>query len=199
MLSRELSHRIKNIFAVVSGLVALTGRKAAALRPAMAELMERIDALRRAHEFARSHSPDSQPEFREGTLHGLIGEVLRPCQLAALERIAITGDNVPIDDREATPIALVMHEFATNATKCGALSSEHGHVAIRTARAGEQLSIEWVEEGGPAVAGELEARGFGTELAELSIERQLGGTVRKEWRPEGLRIQLEVRADRLSR
>lgn len=199
LLSRELSHRIKNIFAVVSGLVALTSRKAAALRPAMSELMERIGALGRAHEFARPHSPYSQPEFGQGTLHGLIGEVLRPYQLAALERIAITGDDVPIDDRGATPIALVVHEFATNAAKYGALSSEHGRVAIRTLRAGEQLSIEWVEEGGPLVAGAPEGRGFGTELAELSIERQLGGTIRKDWRPEGLRIQLEVRADRLSR
>lgn len=199
LLSRELSHRIKNIFAVISGLVSLTGRKAATLRPAMSELMERIGALGRAHEFARPHSPDSKPEFGEGTLHGLIAEVLRPYQLASSERIIITGDDMPLDDRGATPIALVMHEFATNAAKYGALSSEHGRVTIRTCRTVEQLSIDWREEGGPSIAGAPDERGFGTELAELSIERQLGGTIHRDWQPSGLCIRLELQVDRLSR
>lgn len=199
LLSRELSHRIKNIFAVISGLISLTGRKAVALRPVMSELMERIGALARAHEFARPHSPESKPEFGEGSLHGLIAEVLRPYQMASRERIIITGDDVPIDDRGATPMALVIHEFATNAAKYGALSSEQGQVTIRTSRKGEQLSVEWVEQGGPAVAGQPDRHGFGTELAELSIERQLGGTIHKEWKRTGLWIRLELQVDRLSR
>ncbi|WP_171132395.1 sensor histidine kinase [Sphingomonas sp. ID1715] len=199
LLSRELSHRIKNIFAVISGLVNLTGRRSAELKPVMNELLGRIAALGRAHEFARPHSPQSAPELGETTLHGLLAELLKPYADAGSERVAIRGVNAIVDDKGATPIALVVHELATNSAKYGALSVNEGGVIVDIAEDGERLELVWTEQGGPPVTGAPDHVGFGTQLAELSVARQLGGELRKEWRREGLKVKIRVKSSRLRR
>ena len=62
VISQELSHRIKNIFSVISGLVALRGARAARIRArSPTDLRDRITALGRAHDFVRPHSPHRRP------------------------------------------------------------------------------------------------------------------------------------------
>ncbi len=199
LLSHELSHRIKNIFAIISGLINLTRQVATGPRPELAELAQRVAALGRAHEFARPHSEQSMPKLPQGTLRGLISQILEPYAFSQFERVVITGDDVAIDDRGATPIALVIHELATNAAKYGALLTERGQVSIAIARSGDDLTIDWVERNGPYLSGPPKSRGFGTKLAELSVERQLGGTIVNTWDPEGLHVQIKLRCSRLYR
>lgn len=199
LLSRELSHRIKNIFAVISGLVSLTGARTGELRPVMKELIGRIAALGRAHEFARPHSPQSAPEVGESTLHGLLTVLLRPYSVDGNSRIGILGADAMVDDKGATPLALVIHELATNAAKYGALSTSEGHVTVDLSKNGGQLELVWMEQGGPEITGPPTRHGFGTDLAELSVSRQLGGEILKEWLPEGLKVTMRVDASRLHR
>ena len=199
LLSRELSHRIKNIFAVISGLINLTGRKSKELQPIVSELLERIAALGRAHEFARPHSPESAPPQMLGTLRHLIEEILKPYQDTSSRRVVIGGDEVPVDDRGATPIALVTHELATNSAKYGALSVDSGSVEISIKKHDDAVKIEWIEQGGPTLSDPPTSRGFGSELAQLSVERQLGGTLSYDWQPTGLRVSVEVSLERLHR
>ena len=91
LLSRELSHRIKNIFAIISGLINLTRRVAGGPRPELAELAQRVAALGRAHEFARPHSEQSASRMPLGTLRGLIGQILEPYAFSQFDRIVIAG------------------------------------------------------------------------------------------------------------
>lgn len=199
LLSRELSHRIKNIFAVISGLIGLSSRHDPAIAAFAKSLQDRIAALGRAHEFARPHSERSRPLLGGSTLHGLLGELFRPYPAFDEGRITIAGDDAPVDDRGATPIALVFHELATNAAKYGALSNPEGRIDIEIVRDGPGLTITWREEGGPPLAGVPQHTGFGTRLAQMSIENQLGGLVRRTWDPVGLRVEIEVLARRLAR
>lgn len=197
LLSRELSHRIKNIFAVISGLVNLTGRRAGELRPLTNELLGRIAALGRAHEFARPHSPRSKPDLGQSSLLGLMNELLKPYD--ADGRIRIHGTDAVIDDKGATPIALVIHELATNAAKYGALSVPSGSLDVEVGQDHDFVTIVWTEAGGPRVAGEPTRQGFGTQLSELSVQRQLGGIILKQWRSEGLRVEIRVEPTQLHR
>lgn len=200
VLSRELSHRIKNIFAVIAGLVGLSARQEPAARGFADRLSERIIALGRAHEFARPHSDESRPQFDdEATLNGMLAELMAPYQIEGQKRISISGDDIAIDDQAATPVALVFHELATNAAKYGALSADAGLVTIVTSRQGPSVLIYWTETGGPPVVGVPDRRGFGTQLAEMSIERQLGGQIDRNWRPEGLLLSLTLPVERLTR
>ena len=199
LFSRELSHRIKNIFAVIGGLIGMTARREPAIKPYAKALSERIAALARAHEFARPHSEESRPATAEGSLLGLLHELLSPYPAMKEGRLRITGDDARIDDRGATPIALVVHELATNAAKYGALSTDEGSVEITCRSDGAQLTLAWRERGGPPVVGVPTREGFGTRLAALSVEHQLGGRLSRVWAPEGLELELEVKLSRLSR
>lgn len=199
ILSRELSHRIKNIFAVVNGLIGMSAREEPGQKAFAQNLQKRIAALGRAHEFARPHSERSAPKAPSNSLHGILREILSPYPAMDEGRIVITGDDVDIDDRGATPIALLVHELATNAMKYGALGAADGTVALSTRALGESLDLRWEEHGGPAVPGPPDHTGFGSKLAELSVVQQLGGTLEWAWNRTGLIVEAKVRRDRLNR
>ena len=199
LLSRELSHRIKNIFAVISGLIGLSSRHDPSIRGFAKQLQERIAALGRAHEFARPHSEASRPALGGSTLQGLLREIFSPYPAFDAGRIALAGDDVAVDDRGATPIALVFHELATNAAKYGALSTTDGRVDVEIIRLDDGVRITWCETGGPVIDGEPVRTGFGTRLAELSVVQQLGGLIERNWKPSGLCVKIEVLINRLNR
>lgn len=196
ILSRELSHRIKNIFAIVSGLIRMSARQMPAMRGFADDLAKRIAALGAAHDLARPHSEVSRPTVGDATLHHVLRELLSPY---ADQQWQVIGDDVPLDDRGATPIALIFHELATNAAKYGALSTPDGAVTIDIRRDGDRLFIDWREEGGPVIDRVPDIAGFGTRLAVLSIEQQLAGTITRDWRRDGLAVRIEVRRDALVR
>ena len=54
------------------------------------------------------------------------------------------------------------------------------------------VTLDWREQGGPAVTQPAGNGGFGTQLMELSAVRQLGGTVRRDWKPDGLDVTVTV-------
>ena len=199
LLSRELSHRIKNIFAVISGLIGLSSRSDPSNQPFAKDLQLRIAALGRAHDFARPHSEQSRPLMGATTLHGLMAQLFVPYPAFDEGRLVVRGDDLSVDDRAATPIALVFHELATNAAKYGALSTRDGRVDIEIRVQGEGLTISWQERGGPQVLATPTRMGFGTRLADMSIVQQLGGVIRRTWAPEGLTVEVDLLAKRLSR
>lgn len=199
VIAQELSHRIKNIFAVVSGLIGFSARANPGFRGIADDLRERVTALGRAHDFVRPHSHKSRPSADQNSLRGLLDELFRPYQPAGAPRITITGKDVAIDDRSATPLALMFHELATNATKYGALSQDGGHIAVEIKRQDDAVAIIWAEVDGPALTGTPETSGFGSQLIELSTVRQLGGTVTRDWLPGGLVVTARVPEKALSR
>jgi two-component sensor histidine kinase len=199
ILSRELSHRIKNIFAVISGLIGLSARQAPEAKAFANDLRQRVSALGRAHEFARPHSEESRMTIEGSTLFGILREMLHPYPALADGRISFTGDDVPIDDRGATPLALVFHELATNAAKYGGLSTADGRIDITSERQGDDLVVKWAERGGPPVSGVPSRSGFGSRLVDMSVIQQLNGSIERRWGTEGLTVTLTVQPPRLVR
>ncbi len=198
VISQELSHRIKNIFAVISGLISFAARGKPEFATVATDLRHRINALGRAHDFVRPHSANSRPADRQDSLHGLLADLFEPYQQGVV-RLTVSGDDVTIDDRSATPIALLFHELATNATKYGALATETGVVEVTVAAGAETVVVTWRERGGPVVVEPARLGGFGSQLIELSAVRQLGGTVARDWRPDGLVMTIAIPAGALSR
>ena len=196
VVSQELRHRIKNIFAVISGLVTIAGRSRPELKPIVDDLRLRITALGRAHDFVRPHSAQSRPQGRPDRLAALLADLFKP--YGDGDRMTVEGDEVPIDDRSATPLALLFHELATNATKYGALSVGEGRVRVRIVTEDDRTAMIWQERGGPATEAPP-VGGFGSQLIEMSAVRQLGGEVTRDWAPEGLTMTIRVPTAALSR
>lgn len=200
LLSQELSHRIKNIFAVVSALVALSARQHPEARAFATALRTRIGALARAHEFVRPHTETSRPTVGSMTLHAFLRALFAAyLDDAGAPRIVVSGDDTVFDDQAATSVALLFHELATNAAKYGALSHDDGRVSLETAFDEDRFHFHWTESGGPPVEGPPQRRGFGSSLAELSVEGQLGGRLSHDWNPDGLKVFVDLPATALSR
>lgn len=195
MIAQELSHRIKNIFSVINGLISFSARQYPEMKEAAGDLRKRIVALGRAHDFVRPHSEASRPD--SATPNDLAG-MLRELLAAYVERVTITGDEIAIDDRSATPLALLFHELATNAAKYGALSAPEGMVRIVCAIGDNCATVLWRETGGPRVSQPTDL-GFGSKLIELSIIDQMGGTIARNWSAEGLSVDIKFPMDAVHR
>ena len=187
LLARELSHRIKNIFAVVAGLVTLRARRVPEASDFAKELIDTIQALGRAHDFVRP-----MEGIKGDSLCGLLKELMAP-YADGNGRIAITGDDCVIGPRAATPLALTFHELATNSAKYGALSVAGGSVAISIdcPTSGQTAHITWRERGGPSAQHPAE-EGFGSRLVRSSIEGQLGGHLERRFAEGGLEVDLAI-------
>ena len=186
LLAKELSHRIKNIFAVVSGLVALAVRKRPEVQDFGGELIATIQALGRAHDYVRPAEG-----VRRSSLHGMLQDLFAPYGAGAAARVIVHGDDAKVAPRAATPLALVFHELATNAAKYGALSADDGVVDLAITDGGETFLLRWVERGGPPPA-RRPAEGFGSRLVEMSVKGHLGGAWERRFEPEGLVCELTV-------
>ena len=186
LLAGELAHRIKNIFSVIIGLISLHARSAAKHRDFAEVLTDHVRALSRAHDYALQLG-----ENRASDLAELLRVLMAPYGVPGSEAVVITGETIEPGRRAATPLALAFHELATNSAKYGALGSEVGRVTIHIARDGETVVIEWTESGGPETRPPAD-EGFGSRLMKMAIERQLGGMIAQEWRPDGLRVRIAV-------
>lgn len=198
LLTRELSHRIKNIFAVISGLITLSLRRHPELDELGRDLQQRVLALGRAHDFVRPHSERSRSIQPHSSLRGMLDSLLGAYQSAPCERLTIHGQDVRIDDRSATPLALFFHELATNSVKYGALSVGEGRVEIGIETDDDTVALSWTESGGPPVPA-VTSPGFGSTLIDMSVKRQLGGTLDYDWRKEGLCVKARIPMQMMAR
>jgi PAS domain S-box-containing protein len=202
LLVKELSHRVKNLFAVASGVVAMSARSAQTPQEMAAAVRERLAALSRAHELARPGPTEEGGRLdQDATLAAVVKAILAPYEESpspdGRERFETMGPVLRLNENAVTSLALILHEFATNAAKYGALTSPTGGIHINWSIDQGVFLLVWREYGGPPVAGPPEKRGFGSVLAERTIAGGFGGEIRHEWNCEGLTIRLSAPVDRL--
>jgi PAS domain S-box-containing protein len=202
LLLREMSHRVKNLFAVASGVVTLSARSASTPEDMAKSIRDRLGALTRAHELTRPGLIDTTEKCsRDTTLHALARTILSPYLGGPEEqdRIIVNGPDVSIGGSAVTSLALLLHEFATNAAKYGALASSSGSVRVDWFADKDELALTWREQGGPAIEGHPECEGFGSLLARRIVSGQFGGRLSHDWEPEGVTIHLSVPIEQLTK
>lgn len=193
LLLGELNHRVKNLFAVASGMVTMTARGAKSTGEMAETLRGRLMALARSHDLIRPAIAGEAPGHGVATLPELVAAVLEPHVLSgSSEQLRIQGPQVDIGPGAATSLALVLHEMATNAAKYGALSGVEGCLDIRWTVDDGSLTLLWRESGGPPIEKPPEHKGFGSQLARMSASGQLGGSISYDWKPAGLEICFEA-------
>jgi PAS domain S-box-containing protein len=203
VLIREMSHRVKNAFAVMGGVVAMSARTAATPEAMASEIQARLAALTRAHDLTRPGLIDSQAKIGEPmSFHALVRAIFAPFLQSEVsinaERLTIVGPDIPIAEKSVTGLALLIHELVTNAVKCGCLSSTNGSVRLELSVSNGQLTARWVEAGGPVLNGAPQHEGFGSVLARRIATGQFGGQLLYDWKAEGLVVSLSVPVERLT-
>lgn len=199
LLLREMNHRVKNLFALASGMVNLSGHKATSTADLVSDLQARFGALSRAHSLTMPNAQDSETE-QVATLHALIYKVTEPYlgDEDSESRVVVSGPDVPIGPASVTNFALIVHEFATNALKYGALAVAHGKVRIECIDEGVNFRIVWREHDKPEENREPSCEGFGSRLARATIEGPLGGSFFREFKSDGVEIRLTLPRHRMS-
>lgn len=182
VLARELSHRAKNTLSIVTAIASQTVRHSASLQQFEGAFRDRLRGLSNVHDLLASGQTNAT------SLHGLVGEVLKPYRTADSANLAVRGPNALVPSNAAIMLSIILNELATNAMKYGAWSSPNGRVELtwqlHCHEGDRQLKLSWIESGGPPVA-PPEREGFGTSVMKFAVERSLGGSAMTEWRREG--------------
>ena len=198
LLVREMNHRIKNLFALASSIISLSARDADTPLALKTRATERLAALARVHSLTLArHGHSDAAVAMPTTLHALIRAILAPYEEGAEgePRIRLRGDDVQLSTPATTSFALLVHEFATNAAKYGALSGARGSISIETQRSGERLLVTWTERDGPPVTPPSSAEGFGSYLAKATV-KTLDGQIAHSWDATGVTVTLDVALSR---
>ncbi|MDP9056052.1 MAG: CHASE domain-containing protein [Pseudomonadota bacterium] len=185
-LTRELNHRVKNTLATVLSIVTLTRRRETDLDSYVESLSGRIRALSATHDLLTSN------DWSSIELRQIIIAELAPYIGANDDHVGLDGPEIQLAPNDSLTLGLAVHELATNAAKYGALSVLDGRIAVHWQKSSDQVvEIHWQETGGPVVA-EPSKRGFGRELIEKILARELDSPVKLEFRPDGLRCVFQV-------
>lgn len=168
----ELSHRSKNLLAVVQSIARQTARQAKSFAAFEDRFMARITALMAAHDLLVKNDWAGAP------IEDVVFSQLAPFDGA---RIETAGGALVIRPEAVQNITLALHELATNAVKYGALSTPDGRIEVRwvlTEAAGVPcLRLTWNEVGGPAAA-TSSRKGFGTVVLERVVPQALNATAK---------------------
>jgi two-component sensor histidine kinase len=195
LLAGEMSHRVKNLLAIASGLTAITSRSSKTTADMAQELTHRLTALGRAHDLVR-------PLPGQGEKAALLGDLftvlLAPYDdMGAFSgRVRVAVPRIGVGEQAATTLALVVHELATNSLKYGALSSPFGALDISCAPHDTEVVVVWTERGGPPVTAPAGDGGYGSKLLNRGMT-QLGGSIACDWSSEGVIVTLRMTKDRL--
>ena len=188
-LMAELSHRSKNLLAVVQAVANQTGRSAASLSDFQTRFSMRLEGLRVSHDLLVHRTWSAAPVAE------LISQQLAPFADQSSGQLDIACANISLNARATEAVGLALHELATNAAKYGALSVAAGKVTIRGAITEADpmrpFVLTWTETGGPAVS-EPKQRGFGHFVIGQMVSQSVGGSSHASYNPEGFCWQLHI-------
>jgi PAS domain S-box-containing protein len=194
LLMRELTHRSKNLLAVIQAMARQTARHSGTIEGFLEQFSARLQAL------ATSHDLLVQESWYGASLLELVRTQLGHYLDRNGSQISLAGPSVLLKPEAAQSLGLALHELATNAAKYGALSAPTGSVQIvwrRAAEPEEGIEITWVESGGPKVK-EPERRGFGSLVIERNLSRSLDAEVELTFQPEGVQCRMVIPLSQLS-
>lgn len=182
-MARELSHRMKNMFSVISSIVNITGRLRNVPDQAR-EINERVQALGRAYETTLDEASTGNIELGQA-----IRAILAPYDFEG--RVHFAGNGLRVPFGVVSGIGLTLHELSANAVKYGAWSKPGGSVEVDWQAyadgSGRWLVVSWIERDGPRVRAPEGERGTGHVIVDRLL-RHGGGTIEREWHPDGLRV-----------
>jgi len=194
LLAGEMSHRVKNLLAIASGLTTITSRSTTSAAEMAKDLTGRLAALGRAHDLVR---PSAGAERNVALFGDLITVLLAPYDDEGdfSGRVRVSVPRIAVGEHASTNLALLLHELATNSVKYGALSVATGTLDVTCSVHEGDVALVWTERGGPPVEQPAQS-GFGSKLI-VRIASQLGGSFDCDWSPGGVIVNVMMKMGRL--
>ncbi len=192
LLMRELTHRSKNLLAVIQAMARQSARHTGSVQAFLEHFSARVQAL------ARSHDLLVQESWRGASLGELVRLQLSHYLDRDPDQVSIDGPDIRLKPEAAQSLGLALHELAANALKHGAWSHPKGHVAVTWSPLvdGEGVELWWRESGGPKVEAP-KRRGFGSIVIEHNLTRALDAEVSLDFVSDGLTCRVAVPKNQL--
>ena len=178
---QESEHRVKNMLTVVAAIAQQTARVSPDLDSFSEAFSGRLQSLAKAHQLlvGRAVSDVALTALAEQVLGADVSQ----------GRARFGGPEILLEPGQLLGLSMILHELYTNAVKYGALCGEDGEVALDWDIEADEIAMRWIECG-PACEPEGTSSGFGQRMIALSVKSDLGGTIERDWRPEGLTVML---------
>ncbi|WP_436644225.1 HWE histidine kinase domain-containing protein [Microbaculum sp. FT89] len=195
LVMRELTHRSKNLLAVVQAIARQTAQQAGTVAEFVDGFGERLRALAGAQDLLVAENWSGAR--LEQVIRGQIGHYMPQDR----SRVVVEGPDVNLTPEATQVLALALHELATNAAKYGALSNDVGIVTVTWSLDGTgddvALHFEWQETGGPPVEPPTR-RGFGRIVVEQNVARSLDAQVDLQFPQQGVRANFVIPLEQLN-
>ena len=189
LLMRELTHRSKNLLAIIQAMARQTARHTNSTEVFLEQFDARLQAL------ATSHDVLLEEGWHGASLGDLVGLQLQRLLDSVTDQISIDGPTVLLKPEAAHALGLALHELAVNARKFGALSVLAGRVTISWRRVpqpeGDSVELCWVERNGPTVSTPMYRR-FGSVIIERHLSHAMSGRVQLSFPPEGVVCEIHI-------
>ncbi|HRP78154.1 MAG TPA: HWE histidine kinase domain-containing protein [Aquamicrobium sp.] len=191
-LLREVSHRSKNLLAIIQSIATQTGRNASGVDSFLDRFRGRL------HSLASSQDLVTSSNWRGAMLSALVeGQVAR-YRGEGDEGVRFEGVDVHLNPNAALHIGLALHELVVNSMSHGALAHPGGQVLLSARlQRGENgdhpgLVLTWSEPTGRS--GLPERKDFASVALERVVPASLDGSARFDVSDEHLDYRLEVPA-----
>ena|SRR5665811_19904 len=189
LLLRELTHRSKNLLAVINAIA----RQTASRTTSIDEFLKRFSA--RLYAIGSSHDLLIADDWHGASLRTLVEQQLESHAEGFGTRIAIEGEDIILKPEAVHNLGLALHELAVNAEKFGSLSDPKGGISINWDFCDEAktLKLVWQETGGPKVSAP-ERSGFGRTMLENVVGKALAGDVTLSFPAKGVHCEIIIPA-----
>ncbi|WP_254026786.1 sensor histidine kinase [Mesorhizobium ventifaucium] len=189
-LLREVSHRSKNLLAIIQSIATQTSRYSDTLSDFLTRFRGRLQSLASSQDLVTSSN------WRGAALRELVSGQVGRYGADPVRSLRFRGANPYLNPNAALHIGLAMHELAVNSVSYGALSRADGFVEVTAdltaASAGETaLSLTWAEAIGANDNQPSEKR-FGSVALERVVPASLNGTAKLEISGDRLEYHLVV-------
>jgi light-regulated signal transduction histidine kinase (bacteriophytochrome)/CheY-like chemotaxis protein len=185
LLIAELNHRVRNVLALIRGLISQTQGEGGDSAKYVESLNGRVQALARAHDRVTRHN------WGPGPLNSIFDDEIAAYVPTQRDRFTISGPRILLAPQAYSAVALIVHELVTNSSKYGALS-DSGRVEVTLSVVpGEGLRFKWREMGGPVVSVPTR-RGFGSVIIERVVPFDLQGTALVSYLAAGLEAEFFI-------
>jgi two-component sensor histidine kinase/PAS domain-containing protein len=201
-LLREISHRSKNLLAVILAMASQTAKSSETVADFRRRFGERLMGLSASHDLLVNQN------WLGASVGNLVRGQLSPFVDGNDPRLRISGPEVDLKAEAAEALGLALHELATNSLKYGALSDQAGKVEIvwdvygseepgASGDDGRRFRMDWIEHAVTPVSPPSH-KGFGRMVIEHVVETTLRGMVTLSFPPGGLSWRIDAPASCLA-
>ncbi len=191
-LLREVSHRSKNLLAIIQSIATQTGRHASGID----SFLERFRG--RLHSLASSQDLVTSSNWRGAMLSELVEGQIARYREEGDEGVRFAGVDVHLNPNAALHIGLALHELIVNSMSHGALAQPGGQAQLTASlvrepdAASPSLVLIWSEASD--ADGLPERKDFASVALERVVPMSLAGTARFDVGDGRLDYRLEVPA-----